>query len=96
MYHPLARFNPNCVIKMDKFKQEPQSLVVSDLQLLVAFAMRNGVDLTNYMSDEGEHFAISYTPKEGGLFIDEGITLRAHFTKDGRTKFIKYEIANPY
>ena len=81
---------------MEKFKQEPQSLAVSDLQLLIAFAMRNGIDLTNHMTDEGEHFAINYRPKEGGLFIEEGLALRAKFSKDGRTQFIKYEIANPY
>lgn len=78
-------------IPMDRLKNEPQSLAVSDLQLLVAFFMRNGIDLTSHMKENETGFIIEYEPETEISIIANGSRLVAQFNKDYRTVFCKFE-----
>lgn len=76
---------------MADFKQQPQSLAVSDLQLLIAFFMRNGIDLASHMKENEIGFIIEYEPETELSIIAKGFRLVAQFNKDYRTVFCKFE-----
>lgn len=82
---------------MSNTQPQPQAdtLAVSDLQLLLAFYMRNGVDLSNWIISRQDCYELIFSNfdfQEIKPILGDGITLMAKFDKEGKTIFIKYDV----
>lgn len=72
-----------------------ETLTSTDLQLLLAFYMRNGIDLTEWirLKEFGYELIFSnFDFQETKPIMEAGITLNAQFDHNGKTIFIKYDI----
>lgn len=74
---------------------QTDTLAVSDLQLLLAFYMRNGVDLSNWIISRPDCYELIFSNfdfQDIKPILGDGVTLMAKFDKEGKTIFIKYDV----